>query len=62
MQNVHPDPLTFYLKESAPILNYRMHCVIDDNLTAQYRILNGAPDFDVIRDDDGNMGAGSEIR
>ena len=28
MQNVHPDPLTFYLKESAPILNYRIHCVI----------------------------------
>ncbi|MDE5706276.1 DUF3857 domain-containing protein, partial [Muribaculum sp.] len=53
-QNVHPDPLTFYLKESAPILNYRIHCVIDDNLTAQYRILNGAPDFDVTRDDDGN--------
>lgn len=61
MQNVHPDPLTFYFKESAPILNYRIHCVIDDNLTAQYRILNGAPDFDVTRDDDGNYVLDLEI-
>lgn len=54
MQNVHPDPLTFYMKEDAPILNYQIHCVIDDNLTTQYRTLNGAPDFTVSRDYDGN--------
>ena len=54
MQNVHPDPVDFCLKESAPILNYRVHCVIDDKLTTQYRTLNGAPDFTVSRDEDGN--------
>ena len=54
LQNVNPDPLTFYLKDEAPILNYQIHCVIDDNLSTQYRTLNGAPDFNISRDDDGN--------
>lgn len=54
MQNTHPDPVSFYLKDTSPILNYKIHCTIDDNLTTQYRTLNGAPDFNVSRDDDGN--------
>ncbi len=61
MQNVNPDPVTFYLKEDAPILNYRIHCVIDDNLSTQYRTVNGAPDFTVTRDDDGNYVLDMEI-
>lgn len=54
MQNTHPDPVAFYLKDTSPILNYKIHCTIDDNLTTQYRTLNGAPDFNISRDDDGN--------
>lgn len=51
LQNVHPDPMEFYLKDTAPILNYQIHCIIDDNLSTQYRTLNGAPDFTVSRDE-----------
>ncbi len=54
LQNVHPDPKEFVLRSDAPIMNYRIHCVIDDNLTTQYRALNGAPDFTVSRDEDKN--------
>ena len=55
LQIVHPDPIEFYLKDDAPILNYTIHCVVDDNLTTQYRTLNGAPDFNVSRDEDKNF-------
>ncbi len=54
LQNIHPDPVDFVLKAEAPILNYNIHCEIDDNLTTQYRTLNGAPDFTVGRDADNN--------
>lgn len=54
LQNAHPDPITFSLKDEEPILNYQIHCVIDDNLTTQYRCMNGAPDFKVSRDEDKN--------
>lgn len=54
LQNAHPDPVTFRLKDDVPIMNYRIHCVIDDNLTTQYRCMNGAPDFRVSRDEDKN--------
>ena len=54
LQNAHPDPVVFKLRESAPILNYQIKCVIDDNLTTQYRTLNDAPDFNVDRDEDNN--------
>lgn len=54
LQNVHPDPITFTLRDDAPIMDYRIHCVVDDNLTTQYRTLGGAPDFTVTRDHDKN--------
>ncbi len=54
LQNIHPDPIIFKLKAESPILNYKIHCVIDDKLTTQYRTLNGAPDFNVSRDEDNN--------
>lgn len=54
LQNVHLDPLEFFLKDEVPIINYQLHAVVDDNLTTQYRTLNGAPDFKVTRDDDKN--------
>lgn len=54
LQNRHLDPMEFYLKDDYPILNYSIHCVVDDNLTTQYRTLNGAPDFKISRDEDKN--------
>lgn len=54
LQNVHPDPMVFTLRDDAPIMSYRIHCIVDDNLTTQYRTLNGAPDFTVSRDEDKN--------
>ena len=61
VQNMHPDPLVFRMKMDAPILNYRIHCVIDDKLTTQYRTLNGAPYFDVSRDKKDNFVLDMEI-
>ncbi len=54
LQNVHPDPVTFDMRYDAPIMSYQIHCVVDDNLTTQYRTLNGAPDFTISRDEDKN--------
>ncbi|MDE5595850.1 MAG: DUF3857 domain-containing protein [Muribaculaceae bacterium] len=54
LQNVHLEPMTYYLRDIYPIMNYHVHAVVDDNLTTQYRTLNGAPDFAVSRDDDKN--------
>lgn len=54
LQNVHPDPVKFVLRDDAPIMNYRIQCVVDDNLSTNYRTLNGAPDFKVSRDEDKN--------
>lgn len=54
LQNVHPDPMQFCLRDDYPILNYRIHCVVDNNLTTQYRTLNGAPDFTITRDENDN--------
>lgn len=54
LQNVHLEPMTYYLRDVYPIMNYHVHAVVDDNLTTQYRTLNGAPDFAVSRDDDKN--------
>lgn len=54
LQNVHLEPMTYYIRDVYPIMNYRIHAVVDDNLTTQYRTLNGAPDFEVSRDEDKN--------
>ena len=54
LQNVHLEPMTYYIRDIYPILNYRIHAVVDDNLTTQYRTLNGVPDFKVGRDEDKN--------
>lgn len=62
LQNVHPDPIIFTLRDDAPILNYTIHCVVDDNLSTQYRTLNGAPDFNVTRDEDKNYVLDLELR
>ncbi|MDE7388182.1 MAG: hypothetical protein K2M97_02895 [Muribaculaceae bacterium] len=61
LQNRHLDPMEFYLKDDYPILNYTIHGVIDDNLTTQYRTINGAPDFKVSRDADKNFVLDMEV-
>jgi len=45
---------TFWFMQEYPLLNYRVHCTLDKKFTVQYRTLNGAPDFTVTTDDDGN--------
>lgn len=54
LQNVHLEPMTYCLRDVYPIMHYRIHAVVDDNLTTQCRTLNGAPDFKVARDEDNN--------
>lgn len=54
MKDINPEPRYFSFVDEYPMLSYRVHCEIDDNLTAQYRTLNGAPDFEVTTNDDGD--------
>lgn len=54
LQNVHLEPYYFRLRDEYPIMDYTARLVVDDNLTTQYRTLNGAPDFTVSRDEDKN--------
>ncbi len=48
--NDHPDPVVFILREDYPVLNYDLHLLIDANLAASYRLLNGAPAFETMLD------------
>ncbi|MDE5554095.1 MAG: hypothetical protein K2J10_02805 [Muribaculaceae bacterium] len=43
--NDHPDPMIFILREDYPVMNFGLHWLIDANLAATYRLLNGAPEF-----------------
>lgn len=54
LQNMHMDPMEFVLKDAYPILDYQIHCELDDDLTTMYRTLNGAPDFEQTVDDKKN--------
>lgn len=38
-------PMSFVFGDRYPILHYSVHCEIGKNLTAEYRPINGAPDF-----------------
>lgn len=46
-RDIDPRPLRFCYISDCPMLSYRVHCEIDRSLSAQYRTLNGAPDFKV---------------
>ena len=52
-QNLHLDPIRFTFRENYPVMYYKIHCDLDDDLTTQYRTLNGAPLFSTSRDDNG---------
>lgn len=45
LENHNLPPFTFSFRQPYPMLRYTVHCEIDRGLTAQYRCLNGAPDF-----------------
>lgn len=48
-------PFDFTFRRPYPILSYQVRCVIDPNMTTQYRTLNGAPDFRKSTDENGNI-------
>ena len=54
VHNLNVPHFTFWFMQEYPLLNYKVHCIIDKKFTVQYRTLNGAPDFAVSTDDDGN--------
>ncbi len=45
LKNAHLDPIVINFRDEYPILNYKVHCEFDDNLTSQIRTMNGAPEF-----------------
>lgn len=55
LEESNVDPFTFYFVQPYPLLSYKVHCVIDPDLTTQYRTLNGAPDFVQSTDEDKNI-------
>lgn len=48
-----PSSSIYYLKDY-PVIDYKVHCVIDKDYTTQYRTLNGAPDFTISENEDGD--------
>lgn len=45
LKNAHLDLISIYFRDEYPILNYRVHCEFDDDLTSQIRTTEGAPEF-----------------
>lgn len=45
LKNAHLDFISIYFRDEYPILNYKVHCEFDDNLTSQIRTTEGAPEF-----------------
>lgn len=48
--NDHPDPMVFILRENYPVMSFGLHWLIDADLAATYRLLNGAPEFEAVLD------------
>ena len=48
--NDHPDPMAFILREDYPVMNYMLNLLIDADLASSYRLINGAPEFEVMLD------------
>lgn len=51
-QNI-PEQL-FIFASSYPIISYSVHCELNKNLTSEYRLLNGAPDFTSFENEEGD--------
>jgi|GEM_PF-510541 len=61
MDNKNVAPLFFVFKKASPIVSYSIYAKIDKRLTAEYRVLNGAPEFIVANDKDGNYNLTAKI-
>ena len=53
---------TFWFMQEYPLLNYTVHCTLDKKFTVQYRTLNGAPDFAITTDDEGNTVLDAQVQ
>ena len=52
LKNIQPDGFKFRFRHEEPALTQSVRCKIDDDLTAVYRNLNGAPEFTISQADD----------
>jgi hypothetical protein len=55
------DPFFISYQDEYPMLWKKVHCVIDKDLTTQYRTLNGAPDFKQSTDEEKNIILDAEV-
>lgn len=55
LEGMHMPEQYFTFSKSMPLLSYTIWCEIDDNLTVEYRSLNGAPSFQEQRDENNNV-------
>ncbi len=55
VNNSHPKPVTFELRQSAPVVDMAIHAEVDGMLCTQYRSLNTDSVFTGYRDFDGNF-------
>lgn len=56
------DPFVFTFSEEYPMLSYKVHCVTADNMSTQYHRLNGAPDFTLSQNEDGDNVLDAEVK
>lgn len=48
------EPYVFLMGDDKPVMHYSVHCEIGANCSVEYRAMNGAPDFKVKKDADGD--------
>lgn len=48
------EPYVFVMGDDKPVLHYSVHCEIGANCAVEYRAMNGAPDFKIKKDGDGD--------
>lgn len=48
------EPYVFVMGDDKPVMHYSVHCEVGANCAVEYRTMNGAPDFKVKKDSDGD--------
>ncbi len=48
------EPYVFVMGDDKPVMHYSVHCEIGANCSVEYRSMNGAPDFKLKKDADGD--------
>lgn len=61
IHNAHLSPMMFVMREDYPVMSYSIHWLLDGSLASSYRLLNGAPDFQVFVDGDQNYHLDMEL-